>query len=99
MKPQQSQKMKPQPNKKCTCDVDSPFMWAHNRRPSIFALDRSFVPQGSNGMTKGQLMTQAVDTQRARGIEPSMLYGLSKRSDERLNEQRRFINLQPKDSK
>ena len=85
-------------NKNCNCEIDSPFMWAHNRRPSMFALDRAFVAQGQNGMTKGQLMTQAVDNQRARGIEPSMLYGLSKRSDERLNEQRKYTT-KPKDKK
>lgn len=83
--------MQPKRSKNCTCDVDSPFMWAHNRRPSIFALDRAFVAQGQNGMTKGQLMTQAVDNQRARGIEPSMLYGLSRRNEERLLEQRKFV--------
>ena len=82
----------------CNCEIDSPFMWAHNRRPSMFATDRAFVAQGQNGMTKGQLMTQAVDNQRARGIEPSMLYGLSKRSDERLNEQRKYTT-KPKDKK
>ncbi len=91
--------MQPKRSTKCTCDIDSPFMWAHNRRPSMFALDRAFVAQGQNGMTKGQLMTQAVDNQRARGIEPSMLYGLSKRSDERLNEQRKFTTIKPKDTK
>ena len=85
-------------NKNCNCEIDSPFMWAHNRRPSMFALDRAFVAQGQNGMTKGQTMTQSVDNQRARGIEPSMLYGLSKRSDERLNEQRKYT-AKPKDKK
>jgi len=56
----------------------SPFNWRDDPRPSIFANDPNFRAKGPDGKTTSQIMTDYVERQRAKGIEPGSLNNLGK---------------------
>lgn len=61
-----------------TRDPRSPFNWRDDPRPSIFANDPYFRAKGPEGKTTGQIMTDFVERQRAKGIEPGTIHNLGK---------------------
>lgn len=69
-------------SKHCTCGADSPFLWATNRRPSIFANASSY--------SRGEAATASVEAQRAKGVEPGMLSNLSRKSTDHMLATREF---------
>ena len=61
----------------------SPFDWRNDPTPSIFATDPYFRAKGPEGKTTGQIMTDFVERQRAKGIEPGMIHNLGKHTSEK----------------
>jgi hypothetical protein len=61
-------------SKNCKCSPDSPFLWANNPRPSIFASTPSY--------RQSEIATASVEAQRAKGNKPGMLSNLSRKSSE-----------------
>lgn len=62
----------------CNCHPDSPFHWAHNRRPSVFAQDHTFCAKGAVDKSIGQVQSEYLDTKRAQGVAVGYLHGISK---------------------
>ena len=56
----------------CNCAPDSPFLWMNHPRLSIFP--------PSESSRRSLASTASVEAQRARGIEPARISGLSSRS-------------------
>ena len=66
--------------KKCKCHPNSPFLWAHSYRPSIFIKDPYF--KGLNAASS-QSQTQVVERKRAAGEEVGTINNLSNRAKEK----------------
>lgn len=66
--------------KKCKCHPDSPFLWQHNHRSSMFVKDSYF--KGLNAASS-QSQTEVVERKRASGIEVGTINNLSNRSKEK----------------
>ena len=64
-------------------DPRNPFNWRMRNAPSIFAKDPYFRAKGPEGKTTSQIMTDFVEKQRAKGIEPGSINGLGKPSKEK----------------
>ena len=64
-------------------DPNNPFNWRLRTEPSIFAKDPYFRAKGPEGKTTGQIMTDFVERQRAKGIEPGAITGLGKTTKEK----------------
>ena len=62
----------------------SPFLWAEDPRPSIFATDPAFKAKAGTGLTTGQIMSNVVKRKRNEGVEAGTIYGLSHDRDEAL---------------
>lgn len=62
---------------KCKCPVDSPFMWKHDHRPSMFLKDNHFR---GHGAVMSQSQTQVVERSRAMGISLGTIPNLSAKS-------------------
>lgn len=73
----------PTMKQKCNCHPDSPFHWAHNPRPSVFAQDISFKPKGTGDKGVGQIQTDVVEKRRANGELVGHMHGLGKQTAER----------------
>lgn len=67
----------------CTCRADSPFLWATNPRPSLFADASSY--------RRSEASTISVEAQRAKGMEPGFMPSLSRKSEERTLATREFF--------
>jgi hypothetical protein len=63
--------------KKCRCNHDSPFLWKHDRTPTVFAKDSHFR---GHGATMSQSQTQVVERKREQGIAIGTIQGLSNKS-------------------
>lgn len=61
----------------------SPFDWRNDPTPSIFATDPYFRAKGPEGKSTGQIMTDFVERQRAKGIEPGSINNLGKPTAEK----------------
>ena len=64
---------------KCKCHIESPFHWAHNPRPSVFALDVHFRPKNAKvyeNLTKEQNVIAykqfSVHSRAHPGVKPSL---------------------------
>ena len=68
--------------KKCRCPVDSPFMWKHDHRPSVFAKDSHFR---GHGAVMSQSQTQVVERNRAQGIAIGTIPNLSNKAQNIIN--------------
>ena len=64
-------------------DPNSPFNWRLRTEPSIFAKDPYFRAKGEQGRSTSQIMTEFVENQRAKGIEPGSINGLGKLTKEK----------------
>lgn len=64
-------------------DPNSPFNWRMRTGPSIFFKDPYFRAKGLEGKTASQIMTDFVERQRAKGIEPGAITGLGKTTKEK----------------
>ena len=60
----------------CTCTQHSPFLWAQNPRPSIFADDPSFKDKQS-AKTASQIASDVVARKRKDNIHHGTIYGLA----------------------
>jgi PAB1-binding protein PBP1 len=63
--------------KKCRCPSDSPFLWKHDRTPTVFAKDAHFR---GHGATMSQSQTQVVERSRAQGISLGTIHNLSNKA-------------------
>ena len=68
--------------KKCRCNHDSPFMWKHDHRPSIFIKDPYFKGASTN---QSQSQTQVVERNRAQGIAFGTIGNLSNKAQNIIN--------------
>lgn len=64
------------PKQTCNCHPDSPFHWAHNPRPSVFAQDVTFRAKGSSDKSIGQVVTDNLDARRAKGEMVGYMHGI-----------------------
>jgi hypothetical protein len=67
----------------CNCHPDSPFHWAHNLRPSVFAQDITFRSKGASDKSIGQVVTENIDARRAKGEVVGHLYGIGQNTKEK----------------
>lgn len=65
----------------CTCHPSSPFLWAQNPRPSIFAEDPYFKAKQS-AKTGSQLASEVVARKRLENIHHGTIYGLAKERED-----------------
>jgi hypothetical protein len=77
---------------------DNPFLWYVNRKPSIFATDPAFMTRGQSNASRSTAATQVIKTKREAGENPCQLYGLSKKSDERIRQTKEFSSSKTKGS-
>jgi hypothetical protein len=68
--------------KKCRCNHDSPFMWKHDHRPSVFAKDPYFR---GHGAVMSQSQTQVVERKREQGIAIGTITNLSNKAQSIIN--------------
>lgn len=68
--------------KKCRCNHDSPFMWRHDHRPSIFIKDPYFKGASAN---QSQSQTQVVERKREQGIAIGTIGNLSNKAQNIIN--------------
>lgn len=66
--------------KKCRCHPDSPFLWRHDHRPSMFVKDPYF--KGASA-AQSQSQTEVVERKRAIGQEVGTISNLSNRTKEK----------------
>lgn len=59
-------------------DPNSPFNWRMRTEPSIFYKDPLFRAKGAEGRSNSQIMTEFVEKQRAKGIEPGSINNLGR---------------------
>lgn len=67
----------------CNCHPDSPFHWAHNQRPSIFAQDVSFRPKGGADRGIGQTQAEVLEKRRAAGEAYGHMHGIGQHTAEK----------------
>lgn len=67
----------------CNCHPDSPFHWAHNRRPSMFVQDYLFRPKGTSDKDAGQIQSDVLEKRRAAGEAVGHMHGLGKHTTEK----------------
>lgn len=72
---------------KCGCMSDSPFMWMHDPRPSMFAADPAFRNNGQSGSAAS---TKRVEEARAKGEPAGYMYGISKNREAEILRIRNF---------
>lgn len=72
---------------KCGCMSDSPFMWMHDPRPSVFASDPYFK---NNGQAGSVASTKRVEEARAKGEPAGYMYGISKNREAEILRIRNF---------
>jgi hypothetical protein len=68
---------------KCKCHPDSPFHWAHNPRPSLFAQDQLFKAKGADGLSTSQIASVAVEDQRKVGKNVGSIKNLGAQTKEK----------------
>ena len=68
---------------KCKCHPDSPFHWASNPRPSIFANDMYFRAKGADGKSGSQIATEFVEDQRKEGKMTGSIANLGRPTKEK----------------
>jgi hypothetical protein len=73
----------PMKKQQCNCHPDSPFHWAHNRRPSVFAQDITFRSKGAPDKSIGQVVTENIDARRSKGEVVGHLYGIGQNTKEK----------------
>lgn len=65
----------------CTCTEHSPFLWAQQQRPSMFALDPSFKAKQS-AKTASQIATDVVARKRTENLHYGTIYGSTRERDD-----------------
>jgi hypothetical protein len=76
--------------------ITSPFDWAKNRKPSIFANDRNFAPLGVGQQSREVIQQKARETRQQRGTDKSELSPLSNKGKCLDQLGRKQIDLAPK---
>lgn len=77
--------------------IKSPFDWAKDRRPSIFANDINFSPLGFRKLSREVIQQQARETRKADGTDKSELPPLSNKGRKLLDQRGRGqVDLEPK---
>lgn len=71
----------------CGCTSDSPFMWMHDSRPSVFQADTYFRANGASGSAAS---TKRVEEARAKGQPIGYMYGISRNREEEILRMRTF---------
>lgn len=84
---------------KCGCMSDSPFMWMHDKRPSVFMSEAVFRAN-KDGRSASQVSTAIVDKTRQKGEIAGFLRGISRKREEEMLRIRNFMVYSlPKPSK
>lgn len=62
----------------CKCHPESPFLWNTRKDASIVAHDRTFKPQGEQGLTTRQAASERIKRERAAGKVVGVIDGISR---------------------
>jgi len=54
----------PMPAQKCNCHPFSPFHWAHNQQPSVFAADQHFRAKGLKEKSAAQHVVDSAEREK-----------------------------------